>query len=141
MRKNGNMNLVTGKNKILAFKLLFSLTGCLVVVVVVVVVHQLGYQVYMEHYRPRSRGVTLGFVKFYMQYAVMPFIFFSSFLKVTFSLAVMAFIFILMFYAWYETNPLRVLLMFISGLAGYCFILLCLLFEKKKLSRWFLKDK
>ena len=131
------MNLVTGKNKILAFKILFSLIGCLVVVAV----HQLGYQGYMEHYRPRSRGVTLGFVKFYMQYAVMPFIFVSSFLKVTFSLAVMTFIFILMFYAWYETNPLRVLLMFISGLAGYGFILLCVLFEKKKLFRWFLKDK
>ena len=131
------MNLVTGKNKILAFKILFSLIGCLVVVAV----HQLGYQGYMEHYRPRSRGVTLGFVKFYMQYIVMPFIFISSFLKIKFSLAVMAFIFILMFYAWYETNPLRILLMFISGLAGYGFILLGVLFEKKKLSRWFLKDK
>lgn len=131
------MSLVSGKNKILAYKLLVSLIGCLVVVVV----HQLGYQWYMEHYRPLSRGVTLGFVKFYMQYVVMPFICISSFLKVPFSLAVMAVIFILMFYAWYETNPLRVVLMFISALAGYCFVMLCVLFEKKKLSRWLLKDK
>lgn len=132
----GQMNLVTGKNKILAFKILFSLIGCLVVVVV----HQLGYQWYMEHYQPLSRGVTLGFVKFYMLYVVMPFIFISSFLNVKFSLAVMAVIFILMFYAWYETNPLRVLLMFISALTGYCFIMLCILFEKKKLFRWFLNN-
>ncbi len=84
----------------------------------------------MGHFRPRSHGVTLGFVMFYMNFIIMPCIIISPFLRVRFSLFLMLAVFLWMFYMWYGTNPLRVLLMLLSGLAGYGFILIGMLIIK-----------
>lgn len=129
--------MVSGRNKIIAFKIISSLIGCLVVILV----HEIGYEWHMDHFQPHSRGVTLGFVMFYMQFIVNPGIFVSSFLRIRYSLAIMILVFLLMFCTWYETNPLRVLLMFLSGVAGYSFIILCVIFKNKKLPHWLLKEK
>ncbi|AXD30171.1 hypothetical protein CHD54_17970 [Salmonella enterica] len=39
----------------------------------------------MNYFSPRSRGVTLGFVIFYMEYVIIPVVF-SAFMKVKYSL-------------------------------------------------------
>lgn len=115
-----------GKSKLVAIKFFLSLFGC----AIVIISHQMGYEWYMGHFRPRSHGVTLGFVMFYMNFIVMPCIFISPFLRVRFSFLIIIPVFLWMFYTWYETNPLRVLLMFLSGLAGYGFILIGMLIIK-----------
>jgi hypothetical protein len=118
--------MISGGNKIIFFKLLSSIFAC----VAVILAHQMGYEWYMGHFRPRSHGVTLGFVMFYMNFIIMPCIFISPFLRVRFSLFLMLAVFLWMFYIWYGSNPLRVLLMFLSGLAGYGFILIGMLIIK-----------
>lgn len=114
------------KSKLVVIKFILSIFGC----AIVIFSHQMGYEWYIGHFRPRSHGVTLGFVMFYMNFIAIPCIFISPFLRVRFSLFIMLPVFLWMFYTWCETNPLRVLLMFLSGLAGYGFIVLGLLIIK-----------
>ncbi|CNI22155.1 Uncharacterised protein [Yersinia enterocolitica] len=111
---------MSGLNKELVSKVIIALIGCFVVFSI----HQLGHDWYMGHFKPRSRGVTLGFVMFYMNLIVIPTVFVSPFLKARFSLTIIAFIFVVMFVTWYGTNPLRVILMFLSGLLGYLSVML-----------------
>lgn len=109
-----------GVNKKLVSKVIIALIGFFVVFSI----HQLGHDWYMGHFNPRSRGVTLGFVMFYMNFIVIPTVFISPFLKEKFSLIMMVFVFVVMFVTWYGTNPLRVILMFLSGLLGYLSVML-----------------
>lgn len=111
---------MSGVNKKLVSKVIIALIGCFVVFSI----HQLGHDWYMGHFKPRSRGVTLGFVMFYMNFIVIPAVFLSPFLKARFSLTIIALIFVVMFVTWYGTNPLRVILMFLSGLLGYLSVML-----------------
>ncbi|CNL04363.1 Uncharacterised protein [Yersinia mollaretii] len=111
---------MSGVNKELVFKVIIALIGCFVVFSI----HQLGHDWYMGYFKPRSRGVTLGFVMFYMNLIVIPTVFISPFLKAKFSLIMMVFVFVVMFVTWYGTNPLRVILMFLSGLLGYLSVML-----------------
>lgn len=75
--------------------------------------------------------MTLGFVRFYMQFIVIPAVFISPFLRVKFSLVIIALVFVIMFTTWYETHPLRVTLMFLSGFMGYLSVMLCLTVKNK----------
>lgn len=111
-----------GINKNIVSKVIIALIGCFVVFSI----HQLGHDWYMGHFKPRSRGVTLGFVMFYMNFIVMPAVFVSPFMKAKFSLIMIAFVFVVMFVTWYGTNPLRVILMFLSGFMGYLSVMLIL---------------
>ena len=119
--------MVHGINKMFILNLVIALTGCFVVFLV----HQLGYEWYMSHFQSRSRGATLGFVMFYMKHIVIPVVFISSFIKMKISLIIMILVFLFMFITWYDTNPLRVLLMFLSGATGYVFVILCLAVKNK----------
>ncbi|MCB5309796.1 hypothetical protein [Yersinia massiliensis] len=116
-----------GINKKNVFKIIIALMGCFVIFSI----HQLGYELYMSHFKPQSRGVTLGFVMFYMNFIVIPTVFISAFLKVRFSLIMMVLVFVIMFITWYGTNPLRVILMFLSGFMGYFFVMLSIAIENK----------
>ncbi|CNI31828.1 hypothetical protein [Yersinia vastinensis] len=117
----------SGINKKFVFKIIIALMGCFVVFSI----HQLGYELYMGNFKPQSRGVTLGFVMFYMIFVVIPAVFFSAFLKVKSSLIMIALVFVFMFVTWYGTNPLRVILMFLSGCMGYFFVMLSIAVENK----------
>lgn len=86
----------------------------------------------MNYFSPRSRGVTLGFVIFYMEYVIIPVVFFSAFMKVKYSLLFIVYcllfigvVIFYMFYEWYGTNPLRVVLMFFSCSVGYVMVIIC----------------
>lgn len=115
-----------GKNKIVAMNILIAVLGC----ILVVTVHYFGYKCYMEYFTPRSRGVGLGFVMLYMRYIIIPIIFLSAFIKLKYSISILGVAFVFMFYTWYGTNPLRVILMFGSSLSGYAIIIFA-----KKLKR------
>lgn len=106
-----------------AINILIAVLGC----ILVVTVHYFGYKWYMDHFTPRSRGVGLGFVMVYMRYIIIPIIFLSAFIKLKYSISILGVAFIFMFYTWYGTNPLRVMLMFGSSLSGYAIII----FSKK----------
>ncbi|CAD6175601.1 Uncharacterised protein [Escherichia coli] len=108
-----------GKNKTVAINVLIAVLGC----IFVVTVHYFGYKWYMDHFTPRSRGVGLGFVMFYMRYIIIPIIFLSAFIKLKHSAPILSVAFVFMFYTWYGTNPLRVMLMFGSSLSGYAIII------------------
>lgn len=94
---------------------MIALLGC----ITVMVVHHFGYEWYMAHFIPQSRGVDLGFVTFYMRCVIIPFVFLSAFIKPKHSLLTFCFVIIFMLYTWYGSNPLRVILMLISCSAGY----------------------
>ena len=104
---------------------MIAVLGC----ILVIIVHNLGYKWYMDNFIPRSRGVGLAFVIFYMWYIMFPLMFLSAFIKLKHSIFILSLAFIYMFYSWYDTNPLRVILMFISSLSGYALII-CLRFFK-----------
>ena len=109
----------SGKNKILLIKLVIAIAGCLVIIFI----HQISYEWYINNFTPRSRGVSLGFVMFYMKYIVLPAIFLSVFIKMKYSLMIVVLISVYMFISWYNTNPLRVMLMFTSFLLGYAVVI------------------
>lgn len=120
-----------GKNTIVAMNILIAVLGC----ILVVTVHYFGYKCYMEYFTPRSRGVGLGFVMLYMRYIIILIILLSIFIKLKYSmsflgLAWLGLAFVFMFYTWYGTNPLRVILMFGYSLSGYAIIIFA-----KKLKR------
>lgn len=119
-------NMGFGKNKIVAMNILIAVLGC----ILVVTVHYFGYKCYMEYFTPRSRGVGLGFVMLYMRYIIIPIILLSAFIKLKYSMSFLGVAFVFMFYTWYGTNPLRVILMFGSSLSGYAIIIFA-----KKLKR------
>ncbi len=113
--------MVSGKNKNIIINIAIAFLGC----ILVILVHHLGYRWYMNYFSPRSRGVTLGFVIFYMEYVVIPVVFFSAFMKVKYSLLFIGVVIFYMFYEWYGTNPLRVVLMFFSCSVGYVMVIVC----------------
>ena len=103
------------KNKVIIFNLLLALLSC----AVIILIHNAGYEWYIAHFHPRSRGVGLGFVRFYILGIIIPAVFISVFIRMKCSLIMMAAIFGYMFITWYSGNPLRVILMSISACAGY----------------------
>lgn len=107
------------KNKIIIAKLMIAFLGC----ITVLAVHHLGYKWYMTYFTPSSRGVGLGFVMFYMRYVIIPITFLSTFIKPKHSSIIFGLVILFMLYSWYETNPLRVILMIISYLTGYVLII------------------
>ncbi|WP_148242092.1 hypothetical protein [Enterobacter asburiae] len=115
-----------GKNKTVAINILIAVLGC----ILVVTVHYFCYKWYMDHFTPRSRGVGLGFVMLYMRYIIIPIIFLSAFVKLKYSIPILSVAFVFMFYTWFGTNPLRVMLMLGSSLSGYAIIIFA-----KKLKR------
>lgn len=108
-----------GGNKAVVIKILIAILGC----ILVFTVHYLCHKWYMNHSTPRSRGAGLGFVMLYMRYVIIPIIFFSVFIKLKYSISILVVAFIFMFYTWYGTNSLRVMLMFGSSLSGYAIII------------------
>ncbi|MFX2609504.1 hypothetical protein [Enterobacter mori] len=100
-------------------KLIIAFAGC----IIVLAVHHLGYEWYMTYFTPRSRGVGLGFVNFYMRYIVIPITFLAAFIKPKNSSVIFGLVIIFMLYSWYEINPLRVMLMLISSSTGYVLVI------------------
>ncbi|POP46976.1 hypothetical protein CHU32_16655 [Superficieibacter electus] len=86
----------------------------------------------MAHFSPQSRGVTLGFVMFYMNCIIIPGVFSCAFLKINKSLFMIGAINIYMFYLWYSYHPLRVILMCFACLMGYGVVLFLLLLSRRK---------
>lgn len=118
--------MASGKNKNIAINTVIALLE----VVIVILVHQFGYDWYMSHFSPRSRGGTLGFVMFYMRYVVTPVVFLSAFIRIKYSLLAIGMVIIYMIYTWYSTNPLRVILMFCSCSIGYIVVIICSIVKK-----------
>lgn len=112
--------MMSGKNKEMLLNTLIGILGCFFVIVV----HQIGYELYMSYFTPRSRGVSLGFVMLYMRCIIIPVVFISSFIKIKHSLIITSVAIIYMIYSWCETNPLRVALMFFSYSAGYVAVII-----------------
>jgi hypothetical protein len=100
-------------------KLIIAFLGC----ITVLAVHHLGYEWYITYFTPSSRGVGLGFVIFYMRYIIIPITFLATFIKPKHSSVIFGLVIIFMLYSWYETNPLRVILMIISFSAGYVLVI------------------
>lgn len=119
--------MVSGKHKKLLIRFIIAFTGCLIVFLV----HEIGHEWYMNHFRPRSHGVSLVFVMFYMRYIILPVIVLSAFIKWRWSLLIISFAFLSMFSMWFGTNPLRVILMFLSGSLGYVSVLLGIYLSKR----------
>lgn len=120
------------ENKNIITKLMIAFFWC----ITVLVVHHFGYEWYMAYFTPRNRGVGLGFVMFYMKYVIIPIIFLSAFIKPKHSSVIFGLVTIFMLYSWYETNPLRVILMLISCPAGYVLVfLLKSVQEKSRINR------
>lgn len=109
-----------GRNKIVMIEILIAILGC----ILVVTVHYFCCKWYMNHFTPRSRGGSLGFAMLYIRYAIIPMIFISAFIKLKYSISILGMAFIFIFYSWYGTNPLRVILMFASLLSGYATIII-----------------
>lgn len=107
------------KNKKIIAKLIISVLGC----TTVLAVHHLGYEWYMTYFTPMSRGVGLGFVVFYMRYIIIPITLLAAFIKPKRSSVIFGLVIIFMIYSWYETNPLRVILMLISFSTGYALVI------------------
>lgn len=121
--------MALGKYKMLFLKSVIAIIGC----ASVVISHQVGYEWYMNHFTPSSRGISLGFVVFYMRCVIVPSVFVSAFIKAKYSLVIGLLINIYMFFLWYETNPLRVILMLISYLVGYILVVLIKLIRINKI--------
>lgn len=121
--------MVSGKNKNIIINTAIAFLGCFFVLLV----HKLGYEWYMAHFNPRSRGVTLGFVMLYMRFIVIPVVFLSAFIKVKHSLLTICVVIIYMTFSWYGTNPLRVILMFFSCSIGYAVVVICGVMKEKYL--------
>lgn len=113
------------KIKIFIMNALISVLGC----ILVITAHNFGYNWYIDNFTPQSRGVGLAFVISYMRCIIIPIIFLSAFIKLKHSIFILSLAFIYMFYSWYGTNPLRVILMFTSSLSGYALII-CLRYFK-----------
>lgn len=113
------------KNKVrmLSYKITHALICC----VVLIMVHDGVHYFYMQHYRVISHGVTLGFVSFYILYVMCPSIFVMSFLRGWWFTAVFIIATTLLFYFWFSSNPLRVLLM----VSSYVVATICLVFLKR----------
>lgn len=117
----------SGKNKATLVNILIAILSC----ILVVIVHDFGHDWYMDHFTSRSKGVTLGFIMAYMRYIMIPAIFLSAFIRVKYSITILSVFIIFMFYCWYESNPLRVILMFVSCLSGYTLIIFYRLLKNK----------
>lgn len=121
-----------GKNKNLILKFIVGLTGCFFVFIS----YKLGYDWYVDNFTPRSRGVSLGFVAFYMRYIIIPSVFLSAFIKLRLSIVMIITVIIYMVASWYSTNPMRVILMLASYLSGYLFIIIVLTLRRKHIDNF-----
>lgn len=119
--------MVCGKNKIILINVLIALLGC----GSVILTFHFGYEWYMSDFHPHSRGALLGFVMFYMRGVIIPTVFISAFLKAKYSLLMISAVNVYMFYSWYGTNPLRVILMFLSGITGFAIVLIFMTLRDK----------
>lgn len=119
--------MVFGTNKYPILRFIIGLTGCSFVFVS----YKVGYDWYMDNFIPRSRGVSLGFVAFYMRCIIIPLVFSSAFIKIRLSIVMIILVIIYMITSWYNTNPMRVILMLLSCLSGYLFVIIALILRKK----------
>lgn len=110
--------MVCGMKRINLTNVVISLMGCFIVICI----HQLGRSLYLDCHLPKSHGVTLGFIPFYMYFFICPVIFFSGFVNRKLSFFVLMLVLFFMLYIWFSTHPLRVILMSISASAGYFFV-------------------
>ncbi len=115
------------ENKNIIAKLMIAFLGC----ITVLVVHNFGYEWYRTYFTPRSRGVGLGFVMFYMRYVIIPTTFLSVFIKPKHSSVIFGLVAVFMLYLWHEINPLRIILMLISCSAGYVLVILLKYVQEK----------
>lgn len=77
----------------------------------------------MFYYTPKSHGVGLGFVGFFIVYFSFPLIIISCFLSKKYSFFISVVLFLCFFYFFFRSTPLRVMLVIISYIISYVFVL------------------
>lgn len=98
---------ISKKNKWLLIKFCIPI----LCIITSITLHDLGSHIYKAHFHTTSSGVGLGFVAFYFTYFIFPSYFAISFMNYKLSIGLALIILAMLFYAWFDTNPLRVILM------------------------------
>lgn len=115
-------NMASGKNRTMndsILKVIIAVIGCMTMFFV----HDLGREIYMFYYTPKSHGVGLGFVRFFIVCFSFPLIIISCFLLKKYSFFISVVLFLCFFYFFFRTTPLRVMLVLISYIISYAFVL------------------
>ncbi|GEM_PF-1724467 len=93
-----------------AYKCLASMLSALVLILI----HDYVHMLYLENFTIQSHGITLGFVRFYMLYVMIPFLFIMAFCRSKIFFILYIFTMLLMMFLWLSSHPLRVCLMAFS---------------------------
>ncbi|KEY59826.1 hypothetical protein [Serratia sp. DD3] len=110
--------MLSGKSnsaKIFLIKIIASILCC----VVLIFIHDLGHYIYTNSFTPRSKGVGLGFVSFYLIFVISPSLFVIPFVSFRMSVVISILVLVYPFLQWFSTNPLRVILIVLSGFLAY----------------------
>ncbi len=91
--------------------LLIKLSIPILCMVISVILHDLASHIYKANFHTTSSGVGLGFVAFYFTYFIFPSYFVISFINYKLGIGLALIILAMLFYAWFDSNPLRVILM------------------------------
>ncbi len=121
-----------GKNKsaiIFSMKIIASVLCC----VIFIFIHDFGYYIYTSNFTPKSKGIGLGFVSFYLIYVVCPSLFAIPFISFRVGVILATLVLLCLFWLWFPGNPLRVMLIAISGFFSY----LVVFFMKKSIDAHF----
>lgn len=94
-------------------------------IILTMIIHDVGRYLYMKWQAPVSRGVGLGFVSFYFIFFIFPSFLIISCLRIKVGIAIVVFMISIMYLIWFNSNPLRVLLMSASSLPSYALLFYC----------------
>lgn len=91
-----------------------KITVAAICAVIMIIIHDYGHALYIKNFSPHSHGISLGFVRFYIVYFMLP----SFFLMVLSNNKIFIYMYItimiLMISLWFTTHPLRISLMGMS---------------------------
>ena len=96
-------------------------------------IHDIGYDIYMTYYTPRSRGAGLGFVFIYSVFFILPSFFAVIFAPLRWGVMIVAAVMGALFYLWFGSNPLRVILMALSSLLPYTILFVMNVWLEKRI--------
>ena len=111
--------------------LTFKFIAAVVSGLVIVLIHNYGHSLYMENFIPQSHGITLGFVRFYILYIMLPSLFIMVFTSNKIFIFTYFIIMFAMFSLWFSSHPLRIYLLSISYSTATWFLFLIKHFIEK----------
>lgn len=110
--------MLFGKNRP-AMAVLIKMAASVLCCIILMFIHDLGYYIYTSNFTPKSKGVGLGFVSFYLIYVICPSLFVIPFTSFRVGVILATLVLLCLFWLWFSGNPYRVILIAMSGVFSY----------------------